>query len=136
MTIQKNVVLWDNGRDRLCLLRVPFEQQYKYIDGVPCITFGISYESTIYKGYDVFTLFDHFYSDIVSAIEKTYRTLDGTFRVDDAGADTDGYISFEMQNGRLCVKGRLGASFSSHSLIFDFEADQTLVGNLLEKLAV
>lgn len=27
MTIQKNVVLWDNGRDRLCLLRVPFEQQ-------------------------------------------------------------------------------------------------------------
>ena len=29
MTIQKNVVLWDNGRDRLCLLRVPFEQQYK-----------------------------------------------------------------------------------------------------------
>ena len=47
MTIQKNVVLWDNGRDILCLLRVPFEQQYKYIDGVPCITFGISYESTI-----------------------------------------------------------------------------------------
>ena len=28
MTIQKNVVMWDNGRDRLCLLRVPFEQQY------------------------------------------------------------------------------------------------------------
>ena len=41
-----------------------------------------------------------------------------------------------MKNGRLYVKGRLGASFSSHSLRFDFEADQTLVGNLLENLAV
>ena len=79
MTIQKNVVLWDNGRDRLCILRVPFEQQYKYIDGVPCITFGISYESTIYKGYDVFTLFDHFYSDIVSAIKKHIVLLMGLF---------------------------------------------------------
>lgn len=31
MTIQKDVVLWDNGMVRLYLLQVPFEQQYKYI---------------------------------------------------------------------------------------------------------
>ena len=70
MTIHNNAVLWDNGRDRFCFLQVPFEQQYQYTEGIPCVTFGISYESSIYKGYDVFTLFDYFYSDIVSTIEK------------------------------------------------------------------
>ena len=136
MTIQKDAVLWDNGKVILCLLQVPFEQQYKYIEGFPCITFEISYEDENYKGCDTFTLFDHFYSDIVNAIEKTCRTLNGAFRIADFGADTDGYIDFEMKNGRLCIKGQLGASFSSHSLKFEFEADQTLIGNLLENLTV
>lgn len=134
MTIQKDTVLWDNGKVRLYLLQVPFKQQYKFIEGLPCITFKISYEDENYKGCDTFTLFDHFYSDIVNAIEKTYRTLNGAFRIADVGADTDGYVDFEMKNGRLFVKGQLGASFSSHSLNFGFEADQTLIGNLLEKL--
>lgn len=136
MTIQKDTVLWDNDKVRFCLLQVPFEQQYKYTEGLPCITFGISYEDENYKGCDTFTLFDHFYSDIVSAIEKAYRALSGGFRIADGGADTDGYIDFEMKNGRLYIKGQLGASFSSHSLRFEFEADQTLIGKLLHDLAV
>ncbi len=136
MTIQKDIVLWDNGRDRLCLLKVPFEQQYKYIDGLPCITFGISYESASYKGCDTFTLFDHFYSDIISAIEKTYRTLNGDFRIYDVGADTDGYIDFQMKKGRLYINGQLGASFSSHSLTFSFDADQMLLEVLIQYLSI
>ena len=136
MTIQKDVVLWDNGKVRLLFVQVPFEQQYKYIGGLPCITFEISYEDGNYKGCDTFTLFDPFYSDIVNAMKKTYRTLNGAFRIADIGADTDGYIDFEMKNGRLCIKGQLGASFSSHSLSFEFEADQTLIGNLLDNLTV
>ncbi len=133
---QKDVVLWDNGKVRFCLLQVPFEQQYKYIKGSPCITFGILYEGENYKGHDTFTLFDHFYSDIISTIEKTYCALNGTFRIADVGADTDGYIDFEMINGHLFVKGQLGASFSAHSLRFEFEADQTLIGKLLHNLTV
>ena len=134
MTVKNDIVLWDNGIDKLCLLTVPNEQQYKYIEGVSCITFGVSYENMNFKGCDTFTLFDHFYSNIVNEIESTYTLLNGSFRIYDVGADTDGYIEFIMKNGRLFVKGQLGASFFSHSLIFEFEADQTVVGNLLQEI--
>ena len=136
MTIQKDVVLWDNGRDRLCLLQAAFEQQYKYIDGLPCITFGISYKNANYKGFDTFTLFDPFYAEMINKAEKTYHNLNGVFCIKDVGADTDGYIDFEMNRGILHIKGQLGASFSSHSLRFEFEADQTLLGELLQNLTV
>ena len=79
MTISKDVVLWNNGRDRLCLLQVPVEQQYQYIDGTPCITFEVSYENRNYKGCDTFTLFDHFYISKISEIEKVYRSANGSF---------------------------------------------------------
>ena len=136
MTVKNDVVLWDNGTDKLCLFAVPDEQQYKYIKGVPCITFGISHENANFKGCDTFTLFDHFYSNIVNEIENTYTLLNGSFRIYDVGADTDGYIEFVMKNGILSVKGQLGASFFSHSLMFEFEADQTLVGSLLQEITL
>ena len=134
MTVKNDIVLWDNGREKLCLLTVPNEHQYKYIEGVSCITFGISYENMNFKGCDTFTLFDHFYSNIVNEMKNTYISLNGSFRIYDVGADTDGYIEFVMKNGKLSVKGQLGSSFSSHSLMFEFEADQTLVGNLLQEI--
>lgn len=136
MTINKDVVLWDNGKDRLCLLPVTVEKQYKYIDGLPCVTFGISYENANYKGYDIFTLFDCFYVDTLRAIDEVYRCVNGAFRITDNGADTDGFIDFAMNNGLLSVKGRLGASFSLHSLAFEFEADQTLLGVLLQTITI
>ena len=49
---------------------------------------------------------------------------------------TDGYIDFEMNNGKLLVKGQLGATFSSHSLQFEFEADQTLLITLLKEINI
>ena len=134
MTVKNDIVLWDNGIDKLCLLTVPNKQQYKYIEGVSCITFGISYENMSFKGCDTFTLFDHFYSSIVNEMKNTYISLNGSFRIYDVGADTDGYIEFVMKNGKLFVKGQLGASFSTYSLTFEFEADQTLVGNLLQEI--
>ena len=136
MTVKNDIVLWDNGREKLCLLTVPNEHQYKYIEGVSCITFGISYENMNFKGCDTFTLFDHFYSNIVNEIESTYTSLNGSFRIYDVGADTDGYIEFVMKNGILSVKGQLGSSFSSHSLMFEFEADQTLIGTLLQEITL
>ena len=134
MTVKNDIVLWDNGIEKLCLLTVPNEHHYKYVEGVSCITFGISYENMNIKGCDTFTLFDHFYSNIVNEIENTYTSLNGSFRIYDVGADTDGYIEFVMKNGKLSVKGQLGAPFYSHSLMFEFEADQTLVGTLLQEI--
>ena len=136
MTIRNDVVLWDNGIEKFYLYSVPSEQQYKYIDGIPCLTFGIAYENSNYKGCDTFTLFDHFYANKVRQIEDVYGCLNGAFRIDDNGADTDGYVEFAMKNGRVSIRGQLGASFSTYSLIFEIEADQTMVETLLKALAI
>ena len=134
MTIKNDIVLWDSGTDKFCLLSIPDEQQYRYIDDIPCITFGVYYENSRFKGYDVFTLFDNFYIDTIGKIETVYRSLNGSFRIKDIGADSDGYIDFELNSERLVVQGQLGASFASHSLQFKFEADQTLIENLLNSI--
>lgn len=136
MTTSKDTVLWDNGIDKFCLLSLSNEQQYKYIDGVPCITFSILYENRNYKGCDTFTLFDHFYISKMNEIEEVCRCLNGAFRIDDNGADTNAYVDFNIKNGRVSVKGQLGASFSAYSLNFEFEADQTMVETLLKALAI
>ena len=134
MTIKNDIILWDDGANCLCLLSIPSEQQYKYIDGLPCITFGVSYENASFKGYDTFTLFDRFYNNILNEMKNTYELLNGTFRICDIGADTDGYIEFVVKNGVAFVKGLLGASFSSYSLKFEFQADQTLIGRLMQAI--
>ena len=134
MTIKNDIILWDDGANCLCLLSIPSEQQYKYIDGLPCITFGVSYENATFKGYDSFTLFDHFYNNILNGMKNTYESLNGNFRICDIGTDTDGYIEFVVKNGVAFVKGQLGASFSSYSLKFEFQADQTLIGRLMQAI--
>ena len=134
MTIKNDLILWDDGANCLCLLSLPSEQQYKYIDGLPCITFGVSYENATFKGYDSFTLFDHFYINVLNGMKNTYESLNGNFRICDIGADTDGYIEFVVNTGVAFVKGQLGASFSSYSLKFEFQADQTLIGRLMQAI--
>ena len=134
MTVKNNIILWDNESTRLCLLSIPSEQQYKYIDGHPCITFGISYENKNFKGYDTFTLFDQCYINILKEIKNSYDSLTGAFRIHDMGADTEGYIEFTVQKGIALIKGQLGASFSAHSLKFEFQADQTLIGRLIQAI--
>ena len=136
MTIKNDIILWDDGANCLCLLSIPSEQQYKYIDGLPCITFGVSYENATFKGYDTFTLFDRFYNNTLNELKRTYDSLNGTIRICDIGADTDGYIEFVVKNGVAFVKGQLGASFSSYSLKFEFQADQTLIGRLIQAIAL
>lgn len=128
MTINHDlVVLWDNGADKFCLYAVPEDAQYSYIQGLPCITFGMMYENAHFKGCDVFTLFDRPYMDLLRVIENAYRCLDGVFRIYDMGDDTDAFVDFTVKDGRLSVSGQLGASFSSHTLRFEFEADQTIL---------
>ena len=85
MTIKNDIILWDDGANCLCLLSIPSEKQYKYIDGLPCITFGVSYENANFKGYDTFTLLDRFYNNILNEMKNTYESLNGTFRICDIG---------------------------------------------------
>ena len=132
MTIRNDAVLWDNGTDKFCILAIPDENQYRYAANQPCITVGFRYENTDYKGRDVFTFLGDPYIALCSEMESACRSLDGSFRLYDMGADTDGYIDVAVNHGRVTVKGQLGASFSSHFLHFEFEADQTFLTGLLQ----
>lgn len=136
MTVKEDIVLWDDGNSRFCLFAVPDKQQYQYINDMPCVTFGVSYENANFKGFDIFTLFDHFYIDVLNAAQEMHYNLNGSFCIKDSGADTDSHIDFTMVNGRLSVGGRLGASFSTHSLQFKFKADQTLLCLLIQNLKI
>lgn len=134
MTIQNDTVLWDNGTDRFTILAVPTENQYRYIPNRPCLTVGFRYENPDYKGSDVFTFFDEPYIALCSEMEAACRSLTGSFRLYDMGADSDGYIDVAVNYSSVIVKGQLGASFSSHSLHFEFEEDQTLLTELLQSI--
>ena len=137
MTIRnETVTLWDDGKDRLELFAVPPEEQYRYVDGQPCITVGVAYENAAFKGRDVFTVFGGFCEELSERMRTVLHDLNGTFRLYDAGADTDGFLDFTMTRGRLLVAGRLGASVSTHSLTFQFAADQTLLAPLIRSLTV
>ena len=138
MTIKEDkVILWENDRDKFWLFSVPCEYQYIYINGKPCITFGIAYENAFYKGYDYITIFDHYLTETIAKMESVYANLSGEFSLHDTGADTDGYVDFKMTSlGRLDVSGRLGATFSSNSLTFEFVADQTLLKPLIHSLTI
>ena len=96
-----------------------------------------AYENMFFKGQDKITIFDHYLTETVSLIEGVYESLVGEFRLYDLGGDTDCYIDFKMRSsGKLIVSGRLGSTFSSNSLTFEFDADQTLLKPLLRSLTV
>ena len=135
MTVEKDIVLWDDGGEKLSLFPVPDSHQYRYLENGPCGTFGIAYENENYTGRDIFTVFGSFYEDLLRAMKGAYRALTGSFRIADSAAETDGYVDFDLANGKLRINGQLGASFWGYCLHFVMEADQTLVGALLRSLA-
>ena len=138
MTIKEDtLILWDNDENKLWLFSVPSSEQYIYIEGKPCITLGIAYENRSFKGQDIITIFDHYLTETVKMIENVYENLDGEFQLYDVGGDTDCYIDFKMQSsGALSISGRLGPTFSSNSLTFEFKADQTVLKPLIKSLTV
>ncbi len=76
------------------------------------------------------------YVNLLKVVEDAWQRLNGNFRLYDMGSDTDGYIDVVANKGKLRIEGRLGAAFSSHSLCFCFEADQTLLLPLMQSLTI
>ncbi|MBQ7335854.1 MAG: hypothetical protein IJW92_05235 [Clostridia bacterium] len=137
MTISDSCVpLWDNGTQKLYAVAVSPDGQYRYYDGIPCITIGFLYEDAFFKGYDSFTFFDTHYTKLISTIKATYQSLNGHIRLYDVGGDTDGYIEIDASDGKLSIHGQLGASFSQFSLKFSLDADQTLLNALLSCIKI
>ena len=131
MTVHNKISIWDDGKNQLWILPVEESSQYHYINGIPCITFDISYENSHFKGFDRFTLFDKWYADFLNGLHDAVQFSDGYLRLNDVGADTDGYIDFAVSPRGITVSGQLGASYSDFRLNFSFQADQTML-QLLE----
>lgn len=131
MTIRNKTVIWDDGENLLSILPVGEGDQYQYIDGISCITFDVSYENSRFKGWDRFTLFEKWYTDFLNGLHDAVQHAEGNLRLNDAGADTDGYIDFTVSRRGVAVSGQLGSSWSDFRLNFSFRADQTVL-KLLE----
>ena len=127
MTVRKTTVIWDDGINRLCFIPVEESSQYHYIDGVPCISFDVSYENSKFKGYDRFTLFEKGYTGFLRECQSAKQSLMGNFQMTDSGAGTDAYIDFSVSHKGVGITGLLGASFSDFSLKFSFYADQSIL---------
>jgi hypothetical protein len=134
MTIKtEKVILWDSGIESFCAVAVPEYEQYRYVDGKPCITIGFAYENPNFKGYDVLTFFDDMYIELLGKIQSVYETLEGSFVLDDMGGDTDSCIEVRAEKtGKIYLNGQLGASWNTYTMQFAMTADQTLLKNLID----
>jgi len=89
-----------------------------------------------FKGQDTFTFFDHLYIELLDLIKETYRSMNGSFQIYDMVSETDGYIDFKMEKGKLHIEGQLGGSFRNHYMCFSFDADQTLLEPLIRAISI
>jgi len=136
VTIRNKTVIWDDGENLLSILPVGEGDQYQYIDGKSCITFDVSYENSCFKGWDRFTLFEKWYTDFLDGLHDAVKHAEGNLRLNDAGADTDGYIDFTVSRREVAASGQLGSSWSDFRLNFSFRADQTVLQLLESGLSV
>lgn len=132
MTIQQKTVIWDDGNHVLCFHPVAEKEQYRA--DMPCLTFGISYETPGFKGCDSFALFGQAYTKLVQDIQQADGLLKGQFTLFDMGADTDGYVDVVAEGCKVFLSGQLGLSLGDHSLKFSFRADQTILKGIFECL--
>lgn len=57
----------------------------------------------------------------------------GTLKMTDM--DSDSYIVFnKLKYGHMIISGQLGCTFRKNYLMFEFEADQTIIANLIKRL--
>ena len=71
--------------------------------------------------------------DYVYSLEQLDKSEYGVFNFSDM--DSDSFILFEKTNyGQLKISGRLGMTFRNNYLVFEMDADQTVITNLIKRL--
>ena len=71
--------------------------------------------------------------DCIKSLEQLDKVQQGDFKFSDM--DSDSFLYFEKTKfGHLKISGQLGMSFRNNYLVFEMDADQTVISNLIERL--
>lgn len=66
----------------------------------------------------------------IQSLTLIINSLNGNYKISDM--DSDAHLSFDMKlYGKLTVSGQIGGTHTNNCLIFEFEADQTLLQNIV-----
>ena len=71
--------------------------------------------------------------DYVQSLKQLDESEQGEFKF--ADMDSDSFIHFEKTKfGHAKISGQLGMTFRNNYLVFEMDADQTVITNLIERL--
>ncbi|MBE6563832.1 MAG: hypothetical protein E7655_00955 [Ruminococcaceae bacterium] len=69
----------------------------------------------------------------IQSLQEFDKAESGTYQFYDM--DSDSYIDFEKtEYGHMKISGQLGCTFGNNYLMFEMEADQTVITALIERL--
>lgn len=86
-----------------------------------------------FSGQFAYCIEDNNLKDYISSLEELNKLEKGEFRFSDM--DSDSYVYFEKtMYGHMKISGQLGFTFRNNYLMFDMEADQTVITNLIKRL--
>ena len=86
-----------------------------------------------FSGKFAYCIEDDNLADYIQSLEQLDKIEQGEFRFSDM--DSDSFIYFEKTKfGHMKISGRLGMTFRNNYLIFEMDADQTVIARLIERL--
>ena len=86
-----------------------------------------------FSGQFAYCIEDNNLKDYISSLEELDKLEQGEFRFSDM--DSDSFIYFEKTKyGHIKISGQLGMTFRNNYLMFEMDADQTVITNLIKRL--
>ena len=86
-----------------------------------------------FSGQFAYCIEDSNLKDYISSLEELDKSEQGEFRFSDM--DSDSFIYFEKTKyGHMKISGQLGFTFRNNYLMFEMNADQTVITNLIKRL--
>ena len=86
-----------------------------------------------FSGQFAYCIEDNNLKDYISSLEELDKLEKGEFKFQDM--DSDSFIYFEKtEYGHMKISWQLGMTFQNNYLIFEMDADQTVITNLIGRL--
>ena len=86
-----------------------------------------------FSGQFVYCIEENNLNNYIQSLEQLDKSEQGEFRFSDM--DSDSFIYFEKTKlGHMKISGQLGIKFRNNYLIFEMDADQTVITNLIKRL--
>ena len=86
-----------------------------------------------FSGQFAYCIEDENLADYVQYLKQLDKSEQGEFRFSDM--DSDSFVYFEKTKfGHMKISGQLGFTFRNNYLMFEMNADQTVITNLIKRL--